>query len=107
MINYNDIIGCFTYSLAGHDKGDAYIIVDVEDDYAYLVNGINRTVDKPKRKKLKHLQINKKKDERILEQMHISESVDKKGLFNDEIIRKALSDHESGRKEDKCQNQIQ
>lgn len=44
-------------SLCGHDKDEMYVIQSKDDTYVYLVNGINKTVDKPKKKKQKHIQI--------------------------------------------------
>ena len=43
-------------SKAGHDKDSCYIVLYIEGTCAYLVNGKNRTMDFPKKKKLKHLQ---------------------------------------------------
>ena len=42
-------------SMAGRDKGGLFYVLRVEDGYAYLVNGKQRTMENPKRKKLKHL----------------------------------------------------
>ena len=43
-------------SKAGRDKGDFFIVLSADGDYVYLANGELRKVDKPKKKKLKHLQ---------------------------------------------------
>ena len=43
-------------SLAGHDKNEIYVIIGEEGGSVLLVNGENRTLDKPKKKKYKHLQ---------------------------------------------------
>lgn len=50
-------IGEFAKSKAGHDKDEIFIIFNIEEEYVYLVNGKSRTVDKPKKKKLKHIQV--------------------------------------------------
>ena len=42
-------------SMAGRDKGGLFYVLRVEDGYAYLVNGKQRTMENPKRKNLKHL----------------------------------------------------
>lgn len=42
-------------SVAGHDKGSFYYVVDLKGMYAMIVNGKNRRITNPKRKKLKHL----------------------------------------------------
>ncbi|MEE1313255.1 MAG: hypothetical protein UHS41_05860 [Lachnospiraceae bacterium] len=49
--------GYYAISKAGHDKGKTYIIWNTEDEYVYLVNGITKTMDEPKKKKKKHVQI--------------------------------------------------
>ena len=35
----------------GRDKGLYFIVVDVDENYVYLVNGSVRKIDKPKKKK--------------------------------------------------------
>ena len=47
-------------SLAGHDKGDVYVIYKAGEDVVFLVNGENRTIEHPKKKKQKHIQVIKK-----------------------------------------------
>lgn len=53
-------IGMLARSIAGHDKGNVYVIMNVEDAYIYLVDGNIRPLDKPKKKKEKHVQVIKK-----------------------------------------------
>ena len=48
--------GMLAISKAGHDKGCWYVILNIEGNTAFLVNGENRSIDRPKGKKLKHLQ---------------------------------------------------
>lgn len=50
-------IGMMAKSLAGHDKGKIYLVLDADESYVYLVDGKYRTLDHPKRKKKKHVQI--------------------------------------------------
>ncbi len=50
-------VGQVVYSKSGHDKGKVFVVTDVEGDFLYLVDGKCRTVDKPKKKKIKHVQI--------------------------------------------------
>ena len=50
-------IGMLAKSKAGHDKGHAYVICDVDETYVYLVDGKCRTLEHPKKKKIKHVQI--------------------------------------------------
>jgi ribosomal protein L14E/L6E/L27E len=49
--------GMLAKSKAGHDKGHLYVIYDVDETYVYLVDGEIRTIDKPKKKKRKHVQL--------------------------------------------------
>ena len=50
-------VGMLAKSKAGHDKGHVYVIFEVDEAYVYLVDGSIRTIDKPKKKKKKHVQI--------------------------------------------------
>lgn len=50
-------IGMLARSKAGHDKGHVYIIVETDATSVYLVDGKIRTLDRPKKKKKKHVQL--------------------------------------------------
>ena len=50
-------IGMLAKSKAGHDKGHIYVINRVDETYVYLVDGNVRTLNNPKKKKRKHVQI--------------------------------------------------
>lgn len=50
-------VGQVVYSKSGHDKGKAFVVTEVEEDFLYLVDGKCRSIDKPKKKKIKHVQI--------------------------------------------------
>ncbi|GFI69904.1 hypothetical protein IMSAG249_01729 [Lachnospiraceae bacterium] len=50
------MVGMFATSKAGHDKGQMYIIIKEEGDFAYLADGRTRTLENPKKKRKKHLQ---------------------------------------------------
>ena len=41
-------------STAGRDQGQLFYVMDADDQFVTLVNGRNRPVEKPKRKKRKH-----------------------------------------------------
>ncbi|MCI9169252.1 MAG: RNA-binding protein [Dorea sp.] len=49
--------GMLARSAAGHDKGKIYVIIAADSAYVYLVDGKSRTLEKPKKKKQKHIQI--------------------------------------------------
>ena len=50
----------FAKSLSGHDKNQYYFVAQKEADFFLLVNGTNRSLEKPKKKNEKHVQIIKK-----------------------------------------------
>ena len=49
--------GMLAKSKAGHDNGHVYVILEVDEAYVYLVDGSLRTLEKPKKKKKKHVQL--------------------------------------------------
>ena len=49
-------VGSIVRSIAGHDKGSLLLVVAMEKGYAYVADGKLRKIEKPKKKKLKHLQ---------------------------------------------------
>ena len=51
------MIGKFATSKAGHDKSQLYIITAVEGDFVYLCDGRLKPIEKPKKKRTKHIQI--------------------------------------------------
>lgn len=57
-IDVRDIrVGSFAEAIAGHDSGKWYVIFRIENEYVYLVDGRIRTLDRPKKKKVKHIRI--------------------------------------------------
>jgi len=49
--------GQVVYSKSGRDKRRPFIIVDFDEQYLYLVDGDLRKLEKPKKKKMIHVQI--------------------------------------------------
>ena len=43
-------------SAAGRDQGKLFYVIGTDDTFVMLVNGKDRTLEKPKRKKRKHVQ---------------------------------------------------
>lgn len=75
------MVGGYVKSTAGHDFGQYYVILSMEGEYAYLVDGKIRTLDRPKKKKLKHLAMLPEKNEELREKI-LCQSV-----INEEIKR--------------------
>ena len=78
-------VGMLARSKAGHDKGHVYVIMKEDGAYVYLVDGVHRTIGKPKKKKKMHVQV-------ILER-HETSDIDNVGI---EHILKSF-DKETGR----------
>jgi len=51
-IHISDVV----VSTAGRDAGQWFYVIDENQSYLYLANGKDRQLDKPKRKKRKHVQ---------------------------------------------------
>ena len=51
------LIGRFAVSAAGHDAETIYLIVGQEDDFLYLCDGKYKPLEKPKRKRRKHVRV--------------------------------------------------
>ena len=56
------MVGYLARSIAGHDKGNLYIIIEETDQYLFLANGEEKTLEKPKRKNRKHVALIKIKN---------------------------------------------
>ena len=58
----SDIIGSIVTTRAGRDKGRSFAIVAaVDSEYVLLADGWTRKIEKPKKKKLKHVRVEKDK----------------------------------------------
>ena len=49
-------LGDLVLSKAGRDGGGIFLVVDVDDCYAKIVDGKVRKISNPKKKKIKHLE---------------------------------------------------
>lgn len=49
--------GNLAKSLAGHDKGKYFIILEEYPEYVILADGVLKTLGRPKRKNKKHIQV--------------------------------------------------
>ena len=62
-------------SKAGRDKGQLFYVVDTDDQYVYLADGKSRKLEKPKRKKRKHVEQVPRTESRIAEKIRNGEKV--------------------------------
>lgn len=76
------MVGMLAKSKAGHDKENIYVIFQEDDAYVYLVDGRIRTMDKPKKKRKKHIQIIKS-----------SRVESEKELLDDLAIKRAIKEY--------------
>ena len=70
-INISDVV----LSTTGRDNGKMFYVIGIEDGYLLLANGKDRTLDKPKRKKQKHVQKVLRSETRVAEKLRIGDKV--------------------------------
>lgn len=90
MVEYKK--GYFAKSKAGHDKGKTYIIIEGtretgKEDFVMVADGDVKTLEKPKKKRTKHLQIILKCDEEIFEKMTNGQEI------RNEDIKRAIGNY--------------
>ena len=62
-------------STAGRDAGAWFYVIAEDQTYLYLANGKDRTLDKPKRKKRKHVQKVLRSETRVAEKLRRGDKV--------------------------------
>lgn len=62
-------------SMAGRDKGKLFYVLKLEGDYATLVNGKQRTMENPKRKKLRHIRFAARIDSDVADRIRKDDKV--------------------------------
>ena len=70
-INISDVV----VSTAGRDSGEWFYVIAEDQTYLFLANGKDRTLDKPKRKKRKHVQKVLRSETRVAEKLHSGDKV--------------------------------
>ena len=70
-IHISDVV----VSTAGHDQGQIFYVVSTDDQFLFLANGKDRTLDKPKRKKRKHVQKVLRSETRVAEKLASGDKV--------------------------------
>ena len=86
MISESDIV----ISLNGRDKDKRFFVLGIEEEYVLLADGKGRRIEKPKRKKLKHVQFEAKSDCRVSEKIRNNEKISNSDL------RRALAQYCAG-----------
>lgn len=74
--------GMLARSKAGHDKGQLYLITDIDPVYVYLADGKTRRLSKPKKKKQKHIRL-------------IRKQYDTEGL-DDAAVKRIIKEYDKG-----------
>ena len=80
-------LGQIVFSKCGRDQGKPFIVVSIEEEYVYLVDGNLRKVDNPKLKKKKHIQITNATNEWIKQKI-----IEENRLTNNDV-RRALEEY--------------
>lgn len=86
-------IGALAKSMAGHDKDDLFVIIEESREYVTLVDGNKRTLENPKCKNKKHVQIIHDEDEPQRKKL-----IEETGL-TDEALRRFIRCYKSVTKE--------
>jgi len=70
-IHISDVV----VSTAGRDTGDWFYVIAEDPIYLFLANGKDRTLDKPKRKKRKHVEKVLRSETRVAEKLRSGNKV--------------------------------
>ena len=70
-IHISDVV----VSTAGHDQGKLFYVIDEDAIYLTLANGKDRTLDKPKRKKRRHVQKVLRSETRVADKIRSGDKV--------------------------------
>ena len=62
-------------SKAWRDQGQLFYVIDADEQYVYLADGKSRRLEKPKRKKRKHIEQIPRTESRIAEKIRNGEKV--------------------------------
>ena len=62
-------------STAGRDAGKLFYVIDTDETWLTLVNGKDRTLEKPKRKKCKHAKKVLRSETRVAEKLRFGDKV--------------------------------
>ena len=79
-------IGDVVLSTAGRDQGKLFYVIGTDPAYLFLANGKDRTLDRPKRKKRRHIQKVLRSETRVAERLRLGDKV-----LNSELRRDLAS----------------
>ena len=80
------LIADVVVSTAGRDKGSLFYVLEADGIWLSLVNGKDRTIDKPKKKKRKHARKVLRSETRVAEKLKAGDKV-----LNSELRRDLAS----------------
>ena len=87
-------VGDLVISKSGRDRGRNFMVVElIDENYVSISDGSLRKLEKPKKKKIKHLEYLGKADERILSKLE-----ENKKITNSDLRKMLKSDSESIKK---------
>lgn len=75
----------FAISKAGHDKGQIYCIIERCENSVFLANGTTKSIEHPKKKREKHIQVIRHLPEEI-----VAQCLNSQGVYCDLGIKRAL-----------------
>ena len=70
-VNISDVV----IATAGRDQGKLFYVIGTDPVYLMLANGKDRSLDKPKRKKRKHIQKVLRSETRVAEKLRLGDKV--------------------------------
>ena len=92
-INIADVV----ISTAGRDQGKLFYVIGTDPVYLALANGKDRTLEKPKRKKRKHIQKVLRSETRVAEKLRSGDKVLNSELRRDlAFIAREMQSHDLG-----------
>ena len=80
-------------SINGRDEGKRFLVIETQGEYSFIADGKGRRIEKPKRKKNKHLMLEDKINSLVAAKLIEGEKV-----TNNEI-RRALAEYTAARGE--------
>ena len=72
-------------SAAGHDRGKLFVVLDVDGEYLLLADGRGRTLERPKRKKQRHVRFVSAEETRL------SRKIRSDGKISNSELRRTLA----------------